>query len=163
MKKFNRVVIHHSASEWGCAMVIDQWHKSQGWSGIGYHFVILNGFQNYEDYAEKRIWTPLIGSVEVGRPFDLDFWVENNEIGAHALGFNAESLGICLIHDKDGYSPLMIDSLFKLSRFLIEKFPILTPESFQGHYELEPKKPSCPSIDMKQFRSKLAKKPFWIF
>lgn len=33
-------VIHHTASGDVSAATIDEWHKKNGWKGIGYHFVI---------------------------------------------------------------------------------------------------------------------------
>jgi len=67
-----RIIVHHSASPDVSAATIHGWHIDQGWSGIGYHFVIR---QN--------------GNIEAGRPLDV--------IGAHSgpLG-NGDSIGICL-------------------------------------------------------------------
>lgn len=66
-----RIVIHHigdpprdvSAEE------VHVWHKNQGWSGIGYHYLIRRD-----------------GTVERGRPEEY--------IGSHAYGFNTGSIGI---------------------------------------------------------------------
>lgn len=49
---------------------IDRWHKANGWSGIGYHYVVRKD-----------------GSIEVGRSL--------NQIGAHVKGLNSEAIGIC--------------------------------------------------------------------
>lgn len=81
------IVIHLSASRWGSASEIDGWHKHRGWTGIGYHKVILNGCRwSTMAYAEK-----LDGKIEDGRP--------ENKMGAHckAGGMNMISLGICCI------------------------------------------------------------------
>ena len=51
---------------------IDRWHRERGWLKIGYHYVI------------KRD-----GTVETGR--------ELEEVGAHAKGHNAISVGICMV------------------------------------------------------------------
>jgi len=172
MEKINRVVIHHSASSdktgnpaWGSALEIDKWHKEFGWTGIGYHFSILNGYTNAEDAREGRIWKPLIGQVEVGRRLDLDRWIEANEQGAHVLGYNKDSIGICLIHD-DGleYDQKMFRSLFYLCKFLMKTFPTLYPPCFLGHYELDPiNKAKCPGFDMNWFRDLLKNKERWNF
>lgn len=66
-----RIVIHHSASKDVSAAEIHRWHQASGWSGIGYHYVIRKD-----------------GQIELGRPVDM--------IGAHTLGYNEESIGICL-------------------------------------------------------------------
>ncbi len=75
MRPINALVVHCSATPAGKAFHaadIDKWHRGQGWSGIGYHYVIT-----------------LDGSIEPGR--DLE------EPGAHVAGHNAQSIGICLI------------------------------------------------------------------
>ncbi|HNX29952.1 MAG TPA: N-acetylmuramoyl-L-alanine amidase [Syntrophomonadaceae bacterium] len=71
-RQTNRIIIHHSASEDVSAQEIHRWHLDQGWSGIGYHFVIRKN-----------------GTIERGRPVD--------KIGAHAGSeANSDSIGICL-------------------------------------------------------------------
>ena len=80
MREINKIIIHCSATPEGqdfTVQQIRQWHttpkpKGNGWSDIGYHFVI------YRD-----------GSVHKGRPLE--------QIGAHTLGYNANSIGICYI------------------------------------------------------------------
>jgi len=150
MEKWTNVVIHHSASDFGCARVIDQWHKQRGWTGIGYHFVILNGFPTS---GWKTPMIPLIGSIEVGRMIDDDVWVEQNEIGSHALGFNHNSIGICLIHLTKFYLQQFV-SLYNFCQFLSQFFNI-PPDHFYGHYELDKNKPDCPGFDMVLFRKLL--------
>lgn len=68
-----RIIIHHAASTGDVsAATIHQWHLNNGWSGIGYHYVIRTG-----------------GNIERGRP--------ENTVGAHAgAGSNSNSIGICL-------------------------------------------------------------------
>lgn len=161
MRMWNRVVVHHSASRWGTAMDIHQWHLEFGWSGIGYHFVIQNGYPNSEDEVNGRLWKPLLGEIECGRHLDLDQWAEDNEEGAHVLGYNKDSIGICLIHD-DGQSfdNKQLGSLVTLSRFLISELPSIYPASFFGHCELDPiNKPDCPGLDMDWLRKKISKGP----
>lgn len=66
MRKIDRIVIHCSASpdnrDIG-AEEIRQWHKSQGWKDIGYHWVIRRD-----------------GTIEQGR--------KEFDIGSHVKGFN---------------------------------------------------------------------------
>ena len=65
-----RIIIHHAEASVCDAATIHQWHKGNGWSGIGYHFVVRKN-----------------GTIQRGRP--------ENTLGAHASGSNSDSLGIC--------------------------------------------------------------------
>jgi len=154
MIKWKNIIIHHSASNWGSSLLIDGWHKQKDFNCIGYHFVILNGFTSAEDYHKDRRFDFLEGSIEMGRTLDGDEWVEWNETGAHALGFNKNSIGICLIHKDEPYSFKMINSLLTLLEELIIEFQI-EPDYILGHYELDKKKPLCPGLDMQLIRNLL--------
>ncbi|SEK54342.1 N-acetylmuramoyl-L-alanine amidase [Colwellia chukchiensis] len=99
--------------------MIDAWHKARNWSGIGYHFVIVN-----DQHSSKAD-----GSVESGRP--------TNKAGAHALGLNSRSLGICCIGhgDINDFTPAQYQSLYRLIRRLMTEFAIPV-EKVIGHREL---------------------------
>lgn len=60
---------------------IDQYHKSIGWSGIGYHAVC-----GYDMKGDR------IANVRMvqGRPLD--------KVGAHVKGHNTGTLGICMLN-----------------------------------------------------------------
>lgn len=133
--------------------MIDQWHKARNWSGIGYHFVILNDKHHVK--AD--------GLVEHGRA--------TNIAGAHALGLNSCSIGICCIGhgDKTDFTSAQYDSLYDLVSRLMKEFSI--PESqVIGHRELNDlaekniissryrTSKSCPGtkIDMLAIRDKLS-------
>ena len=75
-KVTDMIVIHHTggADIDASAEQIDGWHKNNGWSGIGYHFVIRKD-----------------GTIERGRPE----WA----VGAHAYGENWHTIGIHLSGD----------------------------------------------------------------
>lgn len=112
---------------------IDRWHKEKGWSGCGYHFVITRD-----------------GKVQKGRPLDKDKWLEKDEIGAHAYGFNSSSVGICLIggKNKNGEPDLEMTmvqdgTLWRLLETLIEQFP---SADIIPHSEISPK--SCPNFNL---------------
>lgn len=81
------IVLHLTASRYGDAAQITQWHKDNGWSTIGYHYVVLNGVRNSGDAYKGAI----DGVVEKGRP--------DNVQGAHckAEGMNRCSLGITCV------------------------------------------------------------------
>ena len=70
------VVIHHTgeADIDASAEQINEWHKNNGWVGIGYHFVIRKD-----------------GTIEQGRPVDT--------VGAHAYGENSHTIGVHLSGD----------------------------------------------------------------
>lgn len=128
------IVIHSSASPQNRgddALTIDKWHLEKGWSGIGYHFVVL------ED-----------GTIQKGR------WIDN--IGAHARGFNSKSIGICRIGNVNDTTPRQMKSLLKLTRLLQEQYNIKT-EQVCGHKELLNVSKLCPGMDMYIFRRELDK------
>lgn len=129
---------------------VKKWHtdpkpKGNGWADIGYHYVIPNGQIKPDYYLDS-----MNGAVEMGRPIDGDMIVEAGEQGAHAYGYNSDSIGVCLIA-KDKITPYQIGGLIILVSDLMEKFEI-SLENVVGHYELDPKK-TCPNIDMKAFRT----------
>ncbi len=75
MRKITLIIIHCSATEAGAdfsAFDIDKWHKAQGWSSIGYHYVVR-----------------LDGTIERGR--------QESEVGAHCKEHNQHSIGVCYI------------------------------------------------------------------
>lgn len=72
--KTEMIVLHHAAAINCTVEDIDSWHQGNGWAGIGYHFFI-----------DKK------GNVYEGRPIGA--------IGAHAQGFNYNSVGICVEGD----------------------------------------------------------------
>ena len=77
-----RIVVHCTATREGqdvSAATIKGWHLKQGWSDIGYHYVVR-----------------LDGRVEKGRP--------DTAIGSHVKGWNKGSIAIVYVGglDKDG-------------------------------------------------------------
>lgn len=60
--------------------IVDEWHKQKGWGKIGYHYFI-----------DKQ------GVLTQGRA--------DNEEGAHTIGYNLQSLGICLAGNFDATMP----------------------------------------------------------
>lgn len=127
MREINKIIIHCSATPNDRDVSADQinhWHKQRGWSGIGYHYVI-----------RRR------GTVEAGRPVKT--------IGAHCLGQNRASIGICLIGN-DKFSTDQYDSLKFLIKRLSSIYSLSTADIY-GHYEFTDKK-TCPNIDMSLLR-----------
>ena len=120
MRNIKKIVVHCSATKEGAdirAKDIDAMHKARGWSGIGYHFVIL-----------------LDGSIEVGRP--------EEQQGAHVKGHNEDSIGVCMIGGldsslkaKDTFTKAQKETLAVLLVFLSKKYA--GSEVF-GHRDLSP-------------------------
>ncbi len=68
--KPDTIVLHHAGASHCTVYDVDQWHKANGWAGIGYQY-----------FVDKQ------GKVYTGRP--------ENAIGAHCPGENDHSIGIC--------------------------------------------------------------------
>lgn len=80
MRKINYIVVHCSATKenkYFNASDINKWHLNRGWSGIGYHYVVL-----------------LDGTIEQGRPEEIT--------GAHVRGYNKNSIGVVYVGGLDG-------------------------------------------------------------
>lgn len=136
MRAIDTIIIHCSATkptqDIG-AEVIRGWHvKDRGWKDIGYHYVIRRN-----------------GLVELGRDLDGDGDVDE-EVGAHAAGFNSNSIGICMVGGIDAAGKP--DSNFTIAQWrtlgdvlaaLRAKYP---RTRIIGHRNVEPGK-ACPSFD----------------
>ncbi len=126
MRTITKIIIHCAATPEGknfTAEDIDRWHKERDFSGIGYHYVVL-----------------LDGTIEEGRALD--------KTGAHCLGYNTGSIGICYIggcdqngNPKDTRTPKQKDALEGLVLDLQKRFPKAT---VHGHNEFSTK--ACPSF-----------------
>lgn len=83
VRPWTYIVIHHSATDEGSALTIDQLHHRRGFeNGLGYHFLIDNGSKGKQE-----------GQIEVGPR-----WIKQMD-GAHAnaAGMNEHGIGICMI------------------------------------------------------------------
>ena len=128
MRKINEIIIHCAATREGRDFTVEditRWHKARGFATIGYHYVI------YRD-----------GSIHEGRPLE--------QIGAHCVGHNKHSIGICYIGGcasdgktpKDTRTPEQKEALLSLLRRLKARFPNAT---IHGHRDFAAK--ACPSYD----------------
>ena len=131
MRTITLIVIHCSAvrpDQTSSAEQIDSWHKSRGWKGIGYHYVVY-----------------LDGSIHAGRP--------ESAIGAHCTGHNRNSLGVCYVggmtadmrHAKDTRTPEQKKALLQLLRQLKKRYP---GAKIYGHRNFAAK--ACPSFDARE-------------
>lgn len=131
MRTINSIVIHCSATPEGMPVTvesIDRHHKSLGWKGIGYHYVIY-----------------LDGSVHKGR--------DDKDQGSHAAGYNRYSLGVCYIGGldkngkcKDTRTEAQKKALLKLVKELKAKYPSIC--KVVGHNELPNVKKCCPCFSV---------------
>lgn len=122
------------------AMEIDNWHKQNGWKGIGYHYVIR-----------------FDGRVEKGR--------EEHQTGAHVRGLNSDSIGICMSGDGDlqKWTDEQFKSLKDLLEEILSRYPNIKISNIIGHREADniqgvPEiNKTCPGklIDMKQLRASM--------
>ena len=128
MRKINEIIVHCAATREGRDFTVEditRWHKARGFATIGYHYVI------YRD-----------GSIHEGRPLE--------QIGAHCVGHNKHSIGICYIGGcasdgktpKDTRTPEQKEALLALLRRLKARFPNAT---IHGHRDFAAK--ACPSFD----------------
>lgn len=149
MAKIKYIIIHCSDSEWGSASVIREWHLLNGWKDIGYHFVILNGvLRPTASNWQTKLAIPLMdGNIEVGRYLDGDNFINKSEVGAHTLGYNENSIGICLIGVKS-FTEKQFKSLELLLKSLLLIYG-LDKSCIKGHYHFAKK--SCPNFDVDKF------------
>ena len=155
MRDINALVIHCSATPANVAMNITlpgedigvaeirKWHtdppppkgNGRGYSDIGYHCVIRRS-----------------GLVELGRPIE--------RIGAHVLGHNANSIGICLVGGIDisgraenNFEPPQWEALYKLLTDLTKRFPSV--KQIKGHRDYPKVYKECPCFDVEAWLKKV--------
>ncbi|MFH1615428.1 MAG: peptidoglycan recognition family protein [Planctomycetota bacterium] len=146
-RRWKGIVIHHSDSFYGSAAQMDKYHKSIGWDGLGYHFVIDNGVYN-NGYGKPD------GLVEVGYRW------RNQIEGAHCRVngrdnnyWNEHTIGICLVGDFNKSYPTekQWQSALKLVRFLQKRYSIPT-NKIVGHRDVKPT--DCPGRNFSMTRFK---------
>ena len=122
------IIIHHSNKIFDHPLLIKLRHKFlRGWHDTGYHFIIGNG-----------IFTKN-GAIFSARP--------TKYVGAHALGYNKNSIGVCLIGNFDYCVPTFKQyrSLIRLLSFLKEKYHIPN-DHILGHRETAECTKTCPGV-----------------
>lgn len=135
MRTLTEIIIH--CSDTYCeldfkAADIDRWHKKRGFDCIGYHYVI-----------------DLDGTIEIGRPIE--------RCGAHCLGHNANSVGICYIGGRthkgrpirhgDTRTAAQIVAMHKLVFELLLKYPSINRVVGHNYYN---RLKACPCFDAEQ-------------
>ncbi len=129
MRTITLIIVHCSANRAGSALRmadIDSYHRSLGWIGCGYHYVI-----------------PTDGTIEPGRPEEM--------VGAHCKNHNRHSIGVCYIGglSKDGKpADTRTDAQRIALRNLLEQLHRRYPDALiVGHRDLDPQK-VCPCFDV---------------
>ena len=131
MRKIEKIILHCAATPEGRDVkteTIRSWHmKGNGWSDIGYHFVI-----------------ELDGTIHNGRPVERS--------GAHTKGYNSTSIGICYVggmdknkNAKDTRNEAQRKAMDELIDSLREVYKGAT---IHGHNEFAAK--ACPSFDVQK-------------
>lgn len=128
MRPITLIIVHCSANKAGSDLRmadIDRYHRSLGWIGCGYHYVI-----------------PTDGTVEPGRPEEM--------VGAHCKRHNRYSIGVCYIGglSADGKpTDTRTEAQRTALRSLLEQLHRRYPNALiVGHRELDPQK-ACPCFD----------------
>ena len=148
------VIVHITAIPWGTVDSIRRFHVNErGWQDIGYHYLITNCYPTYDSISQHLPQMEYDGEVWFGRDLDRDGDIDE-EIGAHALGFNGRSLGIALIGQNGIFSSPQIVALSRKVKELQDKYDIST-EKVIGHNETGNTSKSCPELEMNWFRGTL--------
>lgn len=120
MNTIDSIIIHCSATKAGQdfrAKDIDKMHRARNFTQIGYNYII-----------------ELDGTIEKGRPLTID--------GAHCLGYNNHSVGICYIggldqngRPADTRTPAQKEAIRKLVGDLCKQYEII---EVLGHRDTSP-------------------------
>lgn len=130
-RQIDKIIVHCTATPEGrdyTVADITYWHRQRGFSTIGYHYVV------YRD-----------GSIHTGRDVNI--------AGAHTVGYNTHSIGVCYVGGmtadgklaKDTRTQLQKDALIKLLVTLKANYPKAT---IHGHREYAAK--ACPCFDARK-------------
>lgn len=134
-RRIDEIIIHCSATPEGRNQTVEDirnWHLKQGWSDIGYHYVV-----------------DIYGNIFNGRDVDL--------VGAHCSkgGHNTHSIGVCYVGgvekddvkvSKDTRTTLQKAALVALLKDLRALYP---NARIYGHRNFDKSK-DCPSFDAKK-------------
>lgn len=128
MRKIDKIIVHCTATPAGREVTVADvraWHKARGFRTIGYHYLVY-----------------LDGTVHAGR--------RESEVGAHCLGQNARSIGVCYVggldaagQPRDTRTAAQRRALRELVGSLRRRYPNAT---VHGHREFAAK--ACPCFDI---------------
>jgi|SRR3989338_8741349 len=120
MRKIDTIVIHHSGNTDTVEQIRKLHVEINGWDNIGYHFMISRN-----------------GEIMPGRDLKTE--------GAHVLGFNKNSIGICLLgnFDEEILNEKQKQCLIGLLENLIINFN-LTKNNVKFHRDFPNVNKNCP-------------------
>ena len=128
-RRIDEIVVHCTASKPNVDLNVDdvrKMHKKQGWSDIGYHYLIR-----------------LDGRIENGRDVDI--------IGAHVEGHNAHTIGVCYVGglDKNGnpYDTRTENQKASLLSLLIDLKKLYPKAVIKGHRDYPKVNKACPCFN----------------
>ena len=134
MRTINLIVIHCSATREDKSFTeydLDVCHRRRGFNGAGYHF-----------YIRKN------GDIKNTRPLEKP--------GAHALGYNARSIGICYeggLDESGKTADTRTPEQKEQLRELLWKLHTLFPHALiVGHRDLPGVKKACPCFSCDEYR-----------
>ena len=133
------IVVHHTGDELDddlSAEDIHRIHQAQGWSGIGYHYIIRKN-----------------GRVEIGRPD----W----SVGAHAYGENWHTVGVHVCGNFEIAEPTeyQIESLAYLLGWLCDEYGLDPATDIVGHKDLMAT--ACPGENLYNMLDTIRGKAAW--
>lgn len=132
MREITEIIIHCTATRGGINYTPDdvrKWHKARGFADVGYHYIIgING----------EIWK--------GRSLSM--------VGAHCVGHNAKSIGVCYVggldpvteKPTDTRTPQQREALARLLKVLHLNYPAAT---LHAHFEFAKK--ACPCFAVSEY------------
>jgi N-acetylmuramoyl-L-alanine amidase len=129
-RQINKIIVHCTATPEGRNVTVDEirrWHvEERNWSDIGYHWIVT-----------------LNGTLEKGRPEHIQ--------GAHAKGFNKNSIGLCYVGGVDeDMKPkdTRTEGQKETIKCILEDLKVRYPNAeIIGHRDVSSK--ACPSFDAK--------------
>jgi len=131
MRAINKIILHCTATPEGRHTTVEDirlWHKAQGWSDIGYHYVVY-----------------LDGSIHPGRPIEV--------AGAHTKGLNKNSIGVVYVGGINAMNfkakdTRTLEQKEALDCLLNELMGTYKGATLHGHNEFAPK--ACPSFNVQK-------------
>lgn len=128
-RQIDGIVIHCTATKPGQDLTVEdvrRMHKAQGWSDIGYHYLIR-----------------LDGRIEKGRDVDI--------IGAHVSGHNAHTIGVCYVGGLDAAGKPYDTRTYNQKRSLLNLLKLLRAAypkaTIKGHRDYPNVHKACPCFD----------------
>jgi len=125
MRLIDKIIIHYSETPSTMDIGVKEiraWHKQRGFRDVGYHYIIRKD-----------------GTIEKGRDID--------DVGAHCLGQNNHSIGICYVGGEDEADDRTLHQIDSLNVLVASLRNVIIPEpSVHGHNEFSDKK--CPGFNV---------------